>query len=214
MSKKYIQEILQLYAVTDRHWLGTQTLAQQVESALKGGVTCVQLREKNLDKKLFLQEALEIKKICNYYHVPLLINDDIAIALQSNADGVHVGQNDMPVEEVRKILGRNKIIGVTVKTVEQAIYAQNNEADYLGVGAVFSTSTKTDAIKIEKETIKAICKSVKIPIVAIGGITQENILQLTEFDIQGVALVSAIFSSQDIEKTCRKLKILSKQIIN
>ena len=207
-------EILQLYAVTDRRWLGTQTLVQQVESAIKGGVTCVQLREKNLDKKLFLQEALAIKKICNFYHVPLVINDNIEIARQSGADGVHVGQNDMPVEKVRNILGKNKIIGVTVRTVEQALQAQSNGADYLGVGAIFSTGTKTDAIKIEKNIVKAICKLVKIPVIAIGGITQENILQLAGLGVQGVALVSAIFSASDIEQTCRKLKILSEQIAN
>ncbi|MDE6003878.1 MAG: thiamine phosphate synthase [Oscillospiraceae bacterium] len=207
-------EILQLYAVTDRRWLGTQTLVQQVESAIKGGVTCVQLREKNLDKKLFLQEALAIKKICNFYHVPLVINDNIEIACESGADGVHVGQNDMPVEKVRNILGKNKIIGVTVRTVEQALQAQSNGADYLGVGAIFSTGTKTDAIKTEKNIVKAICKSVKIPVIAIGGITQENILQLAGLGVQGVALVSAIFSASDIEQTCRKLKILSEQIAN
>lgn len=209
---KCTPEIMRLYAVTDRSWTGKQTLVQQTESALKGGVTCVQLREKHLDKAAFLQEALAVREICNQYHVPLLINDDIEIAVQSSADGVHIGQQDMPVEEARKILGRDKLIGVTAKTIEQALHAQAHGADYLGVGAVFSSSTKTNAIRIEKETLKAICAAVQIPVVAIGGITQENILQLAGLGMQGVALVSAVFSAQDIEQTCRKLKRLAEQI--
>ena len=206
------KEMMRLYAVTDRHWLGTQTLAEQVEKALRGGVTCVQLREKQLDEDAFLQEALELKALCHQYHVPLLINDNVDIALKSGAGGVHVGQGDMPVAEVRRILGNDKIIGVTAKTVEQALSAQSAGADYLGSGAMFATSTKTDTYQIDYQVFKAICKAVKIPVVAIGGINKNNITQISGLGMNGVALVSAIFSAEDIEQECRELKLLSEQI--
>jgi len=206
-------EILRLYAVTDRHWLKNQTLAQQIEEALKGGATCIQLREKNLDEKTFLQEAIALKKLCSQYRVPLIINDNIKIALESDADGVHVGQGDMPADQVRKILGDDKIIGVTAKTVEQALKAQELGADYLGSGAMFVTSTKTDTWPIDYEEFKAICKVVTIPVVAIGGITRENMSQLAGLGMDGVALVSAIFSAEDIQQTCIELKKLSDQIV-
>ena len=210
---KLKSEILRLYAVTDRHWLGNQILAQQVEEALKGGATCIQLREKNLDEKAFLQEAIALKKICSQYEVPLIINDNIKIALESDAEGVHVGQGDMPADEVRKILGDNKIIGVTAKTVDQALKAQELGADYLGSGAMFVTSTKTDTWPIDYEEFKAICKAVTIPVVAIGGITRENMTQLAGLGMDGVALVSAIFSAENIQQTCIELKKLSDQIV-
>ncbi len=207
-------EIMRLYAVTDRHWVGSQTLVQQVEDALKGGVTCVQLREKNLDEADFLKEAIALKKICNQYHVPLIINDNIKIALQSGADGVHVGQQDMPVEEVRKILGENKIIGVTAKTVEQALAAQKHGADYLGSGAMFASSTKTDAVRIDYETFREICQAVEIPVVAIGGITKENISQIAGLGMDGIAVITAIFSAPDIQQACQELRVLSEQIVS
>ncbi len=207
-------EMMRLYAVTDRHWVGTQTLVQQVEDALKGGVTCVQLREKNLDFDSFLKEAVELKKICSAYHVPLLINDNIEIALQSGADGVHVGQNDMPVEDVRRILGEDKIIGVTAKTVEQALTAQKNGADYLGSGAMFASSTKTDAIRIDYKTFREICQAVAIPVVAIGGITKENVSQISGLGMDGIAVITAIFSAPDIQQACRELRALSEQIVS
>lgn len=211
---KCTSEMMRLYAVTDRKWTGIQTLAQQVEEALKGGVTCVQLREKNLDEDSFLKEAIELKAICHRYHVPLLINDNIKIAVQSDADGVHLGQKDMPVQEARKILGENKIIGITAKTVEQALNAQNHGADYLGSGAMFATSTKTDTYQIDYEIFKAICQAVEIPVVAIGGITEENILQIAGLGMDGIALVSAIFSAENIQQTCQKLRRLSEQIVS
>jgi len=207
-------EIMRLYAVTDRHWVGSQTLVQQVEDALKGGVTCVQLREKNLDEADFLKEAIALKKICSQYHVPLIINDNIKIALQSGADGVHVGQQDMPVEEVRKILGENKIIGVTAKTVEQALAAQKHGADYLGSGAMFASSTKTDAVRIDYETFREICQAVEIPVVAIGGITKENISQIAGLGMDGIAVITAIFSAPDIQQACQELRVLSEQIVS
>ena len=206
-------EVLRLYAVTDRHWLGTQTLTEQVEQALKGGATCIQLREKNLDEKTFLQEAIALKKICHQYAVPLLINDNIKIALESDADGVHVGQGDMPADAVRKLLGENKIIGVTAKTVEQALEAQALGADYLGSGAMFVTSTKTDTFPIDYEIFRQICKAVTIPVVAIGGITKENMSQLAGLGMSGFALVSAIFSSENIQQTCTELRQLSENMI-
>ncbi len=210
----FTKECLQLYAVTDRMWTGRQTLFQQVETALKGGVTCVQLREKNLDTEQFLQEAIQLKALCSQYNVPLLINDNIEIALKSNADGVHVGQNDMNPAEVRQILGADKIIGVTAKTVRQALTAQEMGADYLGVGAVFATSTKTDTKQIDYAVFREICNTVKIPVVAIGGITKENMSQLAGLGMDGFALVSAIFSADDIETECRELLALSQKIIS
>ena len=206
-------EMMRLYAVTDRHWLGGKTLAQQVEEALKGGVTCVQLREKNLDEENFLKEALALKEVCHAYHVPLLINDNIEIALKSGADGVHIGQNDMPVEEARKRLGKDKIIGVTAKTIEQALDAQNHGADYLGSGAMFASSTKTDAIRIDYQTFKEICQAVQIPVVAIGGITKENIFRISGLGMDGIAVITAIFSAPDIQQECRELRALSEQIV-
>lgn len=199
------KENLRLYAITDRSWLNGQTLYDQVEQALQGGVTCLQLREKNLPRQDFLQEAKELKKLCSRHHVPLIINDDVEIALEAEADGVHVGQQDMDVPTVRKKLGNEKIIGVTAKTVEQAILAQRQGADYLGTGAVFGTSTKKDAVPISIRQLKEICEAVHIPVVAIGGITAENMSALAGSKISGIAVVSAIFAQADILKAAEKL---------
>ena len=196
---------LSLYGVTDRSWLGDETLAQQVEKSLKGGVTCLQLREKELSDAEFLKEALEIKKLCSSYSVPFIINDNVDIAIKCGADGIHVGQSDMAATNVRKLIGDGMILGVSAQTVEQAILAEKMGADYLGVGAVFPTSTKLDADFVSYDTLKAICQSVSIPVVAIGGITQENLHLLKESGICGVALVSAIYASKDIEGTCKTL---------
>ena len=201
-----------LYAVTDRTWLKGQTLPQQVEAALRGGATCVQLREKELPQSEFLKEALELKDLCRRFGAPLIINDNVEIALESGADGVHVGQHDMQAAQVREKIGPNRILGVSAQTVEQAILAEKNGADYLGVGAVFSTSTKEDAKPVSHETLKAICQAVSIPVCAIGGISKENILELSGSGVDGVALVSAIFSSPDIESTCRQLRALSEKM--
>lgn len=203
-----------LYAVTDRAWTKEQSLYEQVEAALKGGVTCVQLREKELSEEEFLKEAIEISALCKKYNVPFIINDNVDIAIKCNADGVHVGQEDMEASKVREKLGKDMIIGVSAHTVEEVLKAAKNGADYLGAGAMFSTSTKTDVNLLPKETLRAICEAVDIPVVAIGGINKNNISLLSGTKVDGVALVSAIFASTDIENECRLLRKLSKEMIN
>ena len=195
-----------LYAVTDRHWLNGESLYSQVEKALKGGATFIQLREKNLGEDEFLAEAKEIARLCKSYHVPFVINDNVEIAKKVDADGVHVGQSDMEALDVRKTLGEDKIIGVTAKTVEQALKAQAHGADYLGVGAVFGTTSKADATKLDHKVLKEICETVDIPVVAIGGITEENVTELAGNGICGVAVISAVFGQPDIEQATKELK--------
>ncbi len=197
---------LLLYAVTDRRWLGGRRLADQVEEALKGGVTFVQLREKDLDEERFLEEAKEIKELCRRYQVPFVINDNVDIAQAVDADGVHVGQSDMEAGDVRARLGQDKIIGVSAQTVEQALLAESRGADYLGVGAVFATGSKADASEMDHETVKAICQAVHIPVIAIGGITRENVGALAGTGVCGAAVISAIFAQEDVEEETRKLK--------
>ena len=200
------KQYLRLYAVTDRTWTEKQTLFQQVEAAVKGGATCVQLREKELDEAAFLQEAKEICALCRRYNVPFIVNDNVDIALACGADGVHVGQEDMAAGDVRCRAGKDIILGVTVHTVEEARQAVLNGADYLGLGAVFPTGTKTDAEQMPGDMLRAICDSVELPIVAIGGINRDNLFKLSGSGVDGVALVSAIFSAEDIEETCRELR--------
>ncbi len=200
------KEYLRLYAVTDRSWLGERTLAQQVGEALEGGVTMLQLREKHLNKEDFLAEAWEIKELCDRYGVPLVINDDVDIAKAVDAAGVHLGQRDMDVAKARAILGQKKIIGASARTVGQARLAEAQGADYLGSGAVFGTSTKEDAKRISRETLSDICRSVDIPVVAIGGITAENLPKLEGTGIAGVAVVSAIFAQEDVREAARELR--------
>ena len=203
-----------LYAVTDRAWTGKQTLYEQVEAALKGGVTCVQLREKELDETAFLQEAKELCALCRRYGVPFIVNDNVEIAIACGADGIHVGQEDLAAGEVLHRVGDDMILGVSVHTVEEACQAVRDGADYLGLGAVFPTSTKTDVEQMPNETLRAICDAVDVPIVAIGGINRGNILRLAGSGVDGVALVSAIFSAEDIEGTCRELRALSEKMVN
>lgn len=203
-----------LYAVTDRAWVGRQTLYEQVEAALRGGVTCVQLREKELDAPAFLQEAKEICALCRRYGVPFLVNDNVEIAIACGADGIHVGQEDLAAGEVRRRVGEDMILGVSVHTVEQARQAVLDGADYLGLGAVFPTSTKADVDQMPYETLQAICAAVEVPIVAIGGINRENLPKLAGSGVDGVALVSAIFSAGDIEGACRELRALSSKMVN
>ena len=203
---------LLLYAVTDQAWVGEQTLYQQVEAALQGGVTCVQLREKNLGEADFLQEAKDICALCRRHGVLFIVNDNVDIALACGADGIHVGQEDMAAGEVRRRVGGDMIIGVSVHTVEEARQAVRDGADYLGLGAVFPTNTKTDVEQMPNETLRAICEAVDVPIVAIGGINRDNLLRLSGSGVDGVALVSAIFSAEDIEGTCRELRALSKEM--
>ena len=203
---------LLLYAVTDRHWLNGRTLYSQVEEALKGGATFIQLREKELDEEHFLEEAKEIKELCRRYQVPFVINDNVEIALAVDADGVHVGQSDMEAGDVRAKLGPDKMIGV-FETVEQAVMAEQNGADYLGVGAVFPTGSKADALEVSHDTLKAICKAVKIPVIAIGGISKENILELSGSGVCGIAVISAIFAKDDIEEAARELRGLTEKMV-
>ena len=207
------RQTMRLYAVTDRAWVGRQTLPEQVEAALKGGATCVQLREKELDGAAFLEEAKVLAALCRRYGVPLIINDNVEVALASGADGVHVGQDDLTVEQVRRLAGGRPIVGVSAHSVEQALAAQAGGADYLGVGAVFATATKSDAHVLPRETLAEICRAVDIPVVAIGGIGEDNLLQLAGTGVDGAALVSAIFSAPDIEGQCRKLRALSERMV-
>ncbi|MFA9378510.1 MAG: thiamine phosphate synthase [Lachnotalea sp.] len=211
---KLDKKSLLLYAVTDRTWVGNQTLSQQVEETLKAGTTLLQLREKDLSSEEFLEEAKIMRKICEKYKVPFMINDNVEIALACNADGVHVGQSDRMARDVRKALGADKIIGVSAQTVEQAKLAQEQGADYLGVGAVFNTSTKLDAAEVSFETLKAICRAVTIPVIAIGGISLKNISELKDTEIDGIAVVSAIFASENITEATHKLLEKVKDIVN
>ncbi len=202
-----------LYAVTDRAWTKNQSLYEQVESALKGGVTCVQLREKTLGEEEFLKEALEISVLCKKYKVPLFINDNVDIAIKCHADGIHVGQDDMKANQVREKVGNDMMIGVSVHSVEEALEAVKNGADCLGAGSVFSTSTKANVSSLSKETLRDICNAVDIPVVAIGGINKTNIAELSGTGISGVALVSAIFAASDIEAECRMLRKASEEML-
>ncbi len=204
---------LVLYAVTDRSWLGEETLYSQVEEALKGGATFIQLREKKMDEGSFLEEAKEIQKLCRQYQVPFVINDNVDIAARIDADGVHVGQSDMEAGDVRKKLGPDKIIGVSAQTVEQALRAQEHGADYLGVGAVFPTGSKEDATEVSHETLKAICDAVDIPVIAIGGINSGNVSELRGTGICGVAVISAIFAKKDICAAAAELKKRVKEML-
>lgn len=206
-------EQLKLYAVTDRSWLGNENLYQQVEKALKGGVTLVQLREKNLSEEDFEKEAKELLELCHSYNVPLIINDNVDLAKKIDADGVHIGQSDMELKKAREILGADKIIGVTAKTIEQAKLAEAAGADYLGSGAVFGSSTKLDAKPMEHALLEEICESVEIPVVAIGGITGDNVLKLKGRKMAGVAVVSGIFACEDIEASTRDLLVKVETII-
>lgn len=204
---------LLLYAVTDRTWLGDETLYQQVEKTLKGGATFIQLREKHLDDAAFLEEAVELKELCRRYHVPFVINDNVEIALKMDADGVHVGQSDMEAGNVREKLGPDKIIGVSAQTVEQAVLAEQRGADYLGVGAVFPTGSKDDADDVSHETLKAICEAVSIPVIAIGGISRNNVMELAGSGICGIAVISAIFAQPDIEAATKELRTLTEEMV-
>lgn len=204
---------LLLYAVTDRSWVGKQTLYEQVEDALRGGVTIVQLREKNLGFDEFVAEAIKIKQLCHSYGVPLIINDNLEVALKSGADGVHVGAEDIPVFEIRNRVGKNFIIGATAKTVEQAVNAQTGGADYLGVGAVFPSPTKATALRITKEKLNEICSSVTIPVVAIGGINSDNVKQIYGGGMMGIAVVSAIFSVENITEAAKELKKMAIEAV-
>ena len=211
---KVTKESLLLYAITDRSWLNGRTLYSQVEEALEGGATFLQLREKNLDDGHFLEEARELQALCRRYGVPFIVNDNVDVALAMRADGIHVGQSDMEAGDVRKLLGPDKILGVSAQTVEQALLAEQRGADYLGVGAVFPTGSKDDADDVSRETLKAICSAVSIPVVAIGGISQNNVMQLKGSGICGIAVISAIFAQKDIKAAAMKLRELTQEMVD
>lgn len=212
LKLNFNKEALNLYLVTDRSWISDRSLNEDVKKALEAGVTFLQLREKNIDKESFLKSAMQLKSLAADYKVPFVINDDVEIALASDADGVHIGQNDMTVIGARQKIGRDKILGVSVRSVEEAKYAERLGADYLGVGAVFITDTKLDAADVSYEVLKEICASVKIPVVAIGGINDKNITQLEGSGIYGVAVISAILAQKDIKGAATALAQQCRQL--
>lgn len=208
-----LRKSLLLYAVTDRHWTGEKTLYQQTEEAILGGTTFLQIREKELNEADFEKEALELQALCKKHKIPFIVNDNVELAKKIDADGVHVGQEDMNACKVRELLGPDKILGVSAQTVEEAILAEKQGADYLGVGAVFPTGSKSDAIDVPLKTLKAICQAVKIPVVAIGGITKDNLCQLKGSGIAGISVISAIFAQKDIKAAAEDLKKRTLEIL-
>ena len=210
---KCAEKDLLLYAVTDRHWLNNRTLTDVVRESLEGGVTMLQLREKTLAEPAFLAEAKELQALCREYHVPFIVNDNVDIALAMDADGVHVGQSDMEALDVRAKLGPGKIVGVSAQTVEQALLAEKHGADYLGVGAVFPTGSKDDADDVSYDTLKAICQAVSIPVVAIGGISRDNVARLADSGICGVAVISAIYGAPDIRAAAQELNAATEGML-
>lgn len=207
------KDALTLYGITDRYWLNGRPLIHDVQLALEGGVTMIQLREKNLDEESFYREAIEIKELCKKFHVPFIINDNVELAKKVDADGIHVGQNDMAAQDVRAIIGPDKILGVSTQTVEEAILAQKMGADYLGVGAVFPTGSKDDCWVLSHDLCREICSAVTIPVVAIGGINLGNISKLSGLGFSGISLISAIFGQSDIKSAAMKLKEEVSKII-
>lgn len=213
-TKEELKDSMLVYAVTDRHWLKDgETLRDKTEEALKGGATFVQLREKDGDRETILSLGRELKELCEEYKVPFVLDDDVALAEELDADGVHVGQSDRPASEVRRLIGLDKILGVSAQTVEQALQAEKDGADYLGVGAVFTTGSKDDADDVSHDTLEAICRAVKIPVVAIGGISKNNILQLKGRGLAGVAVISAIYAQEDITAATAELRELSAEMV-
>ena len=212
-TKDDIRQGMTLYAVTDRSWLGERTLAQVVEQVLRGGATFLQLREKELDRAAFLAEAREVKGLAAKYRVPFVINDDIDIALESDADGVHLGQTDLMGRDVRALVGPDKILGITANTVELAVAAEKAGADYIGAGAVFGTTTKQNAKNLSLDTLREICQAVTIPVVAIGGINGDNLPRLAGMGAAGTAVVSALFAQRDPEEAARRLRALADKMV-
>jgi len=213
---KIKKEVLKFYAITDsRFSLGNESLFfEQIGSALSGGATCLQLREKGLKEEIFLEKAKKLKRICQKFGIPLIINDNVKVAKEVDADGVHVGQEDVSVSDAIKVLGKNKVIGVSVFSVKEALLAEKKGAAYLGVGSIFKTNSKPDAKMVTLNTLREICKTVKIPVVAIGGINELNIFKLKGSGVSGIAVISAIFSAKNIEKTTKKLKMLVTNILS
>ena len=210
---KNLKSSLLLYAVTDRYWLKDRKLKDDVEKAILGGATMIQIREKDMPLNDFIEEAKEIKEVCKKYNIPFIINDSLEVFKAVEADGIHVGQNDLSADYVRKEIGPNKILGVSAETLEEAILAEKMGADYLGVGTIFTTSTKLDAITVSKDTLKEISTTVEIPVVAIGGITLDNIKELKDTSISGIAVVSAIFAKENIQEATKELLHEVNQIV-
>lgn len=208
-----VRKSMHLYAVTDRMFLHGETLKEQVRKALDGGVTFVQIREKNIGFDEYVALSREIKAVCDEYNVPFVVNDDVDVALACGADGAHVGQDDLDSGEARRKLGPNAILGVSASTVEEALAAIESGADYLGVGAVFPTGTKLDADAVTYDMLKEICRVSTIPIVAIGGISEKNVLKLKGSGIDGIAVVSAIFGAEDIKESAKRLYELTGEVI-
>lgn len=200
----FSKQILRLYALTDRSCHPELSLNEQVRQAIEGGATCIQLREKHADFETFLQEAKDLAKLCHAYDVPLIINDHLEIALQAGADGVHLGQNDLDLASAKAKAG-SLWVGISSHSVEEAIAAQNGGADYLGSGALFTTSSKPDVHTLPIETFRQICQAVDIPVVGIGGITLENVDQLAKTGMAGPAIIQGIFGQPNITKACQKL---------
>ena len=203
---------LLLYAVTDSRLIRQKELSLSVEKAILGGATCVQLRDKENEDGELLRQAFILKELCSRYNVPLIINDRVDIALKAGADGVHIGQDDMDLKNARKLLGDKMIIGVTAHNLSEAVRAEREGADYLGVGAAFLTGTKKDAVLIPHGAYKEICASVKIPVVAIGGINAQNVKELRDTGISGIAVVSAVFGTENIRENCEELLKLAKEV--
>lgn len=201
----FYKEMLKLDLVTDRKWLNGRKLTDDLEKAILGGVTTIQLREKNLSNEEFISIAKEVKKVCQKYHIPLIINDNLEVALATNSDGIHIGQNDIPASIVRKQIGPDKILGVSVHNLKEAFQAKIDGADYVGVGAIFSTETKNDATNVTLDSLKKICDNIDLPVVAIGGINLDNISKLKDINIAGIAVVSAIMKANDITATSGQL---------
>ena len=210
---KVNKESMLVYAITDRHWTGEKTLEQQVDEVLKNGATFLQIREKNMPHDELVKEAVLIKEIAKKYNVPVVIDDDIYAVIESGVDGVHIGQKDMDYIEARKLLGDDKIIGMTAPSVELAKKAEKLGADYIGAGAVFNTSTKKDTRPLELSTLKEICSSISIPVVAIGGIAHSNVRKLKGTDIDGVAVISALFGADDPGEATRELVSIMKDVV-
>ena len=213
-NKEEIRKSMCLYAVTDSMWLGNRTLPEVVKEALEGGATFLQIREKNLAYPEFVKLATEVKAVTDAYHIPYVVDDDVELAKEIDADGVHIGQSDLALVEARRVLGPDKIIGVSAHSVAEAIEAERNGADYLGVGSVFTTSTKLDAEAVSKATLKEICEAVSIPVVAIGGIQKDNMLQLKGTKVDGVAVVSAIFAAPDVRQAAKELRMTADELVS
>ena len=213
-TKDEIRKGMLLYAVTDQSWLKEgQTLLSVCEDVLSSGATFLQIREKDLDANSFEEEAAKLKELCARYKVPYVVNDSVEIALAIDADGVHVGQSDIKGRDIRSMIGPDKILGISAGTVDEAIAAEKAGADYIGVGAVFGTSTKKNARNLSVEKLKEISHAVSIPVVAIGGINGKNLMELSGSCVDGIAVVSAIFAAENPGKATAELLVLARKMV-